>query len=154
MEIQKCIKESFIVIGKAGSTKDGDNFIKNLWEDANSHFNEVAHLAKTDEAGNILGIWGAMSDFSGSFKPWENNFTEGLYLAGVEARNGVEAPEGWTKWTIPSYEYIYVKNNGNDTFEKVIEYLKENQISLAGAVHDFTCPEEGCNYMFFPIKKL
>lgn len=44
--MQKIIKESFVVIGKEGSTNDGKGFIKKLWDNANSHFNEVAHLAK------------------------------------------------------------------------------------------------------------
>lgn len=56
-------------------------------------------MAKKDEKGNIVGIWGAMSDFSRSFKPWEN-FDKGLYLAGVECADDVEAPSGWTKWII------------------------------------------------------
>lgn len=60
MEIKKCIKEVFSVIGKEGST---------------------------NEAGNIGGIWGAMSDFSHSFKPWEENYS-------------------------PGYEYLYVKWTG------------------------------------------
>ena len=46
MNINKCIKESFVVIGKEGSTNDGAGFIQNLWEDANSHFHEVEQLAK------------------------------------------------------------------------------------------------------------
>jgi hypothetical protein len=46
MKIEKCIKEAFVVIGKEGSTLDGKNFIQKLWEDANSHFNEVQPLAK------------------------------------------------------------------------------------------------------------
>ncbi|WP_373889721.1 hypothetical protein [Paludicola sp. MB14-C6] len=46
MDIQKCVKESFTVIGKEGTTNDGQGFIDKLWEDANSHFNEVEHLAK------------------------------------------------------------------------------------------------------------
>ncbi len=32
--------------------------------------------------------------------------------------------------------------------------MKDNGIPLVGAVHDFTCPQTGRNYMFFPIKKL
>lgn len=44
----KVIKKSFVVIGKEGSTLDGEGFIQKLWNDANSHFNEVAHLAKKD----------------------------------------------------------------------------------------------------------
>lgn len=154
MNINTCIKESFAVIGKEGSTKDGDGFIQRLWEDANGHFGEVAVLAKKDEQGNLLGIWGAMSDFSLSFLPWEEGFSQGLYLAGVECDDAAEAPEGWTKWTIPGYEYVYVECEGGDTFPKTLNYLAENNLTLVGAVHDFTCPETGKNYMFFPIRKL
>jgi|SRR5690554_1461104 len=154
MDIKRCIKESFSVIGKEGSTNDGDGFVERLWTEANSKFNEVEELAKKDENGNICGIWGAMSDLSRSFNPWEDNFTKGLYLAGVEVVENAQSPEGWVKWTIPSYEYIYVKNDSPDIFNKVIDYLNENNIQLAGAVHDFTCPQDGEAYMFFPIRKL
>ena len=106
MEINRCVKESFSVIGKEGSTMDGSGFIQRLWEDANSHFQEIEYLAKRDGNGAICGIWGAMSDLSHSFKPWEDNFTKGLYLAGVEAKDGEEAPEGWTVWRIPGYGTI------------------------------------------------
>lgn len=154
MEINKCMKESFVVIGKEGSTNDGDGFIQKLWEDANSHFGEVEYLAKKDNNGNIAGVWGAMSDFSRSFLPWEDGFTKGLYLAGVECIDTVEAPEGWTKWIIPGYEYIYVENEGGESFVKVMEYLKENEMELVGAVHDFNCLETGKSYLFFPVRKL
>ena len=153
MKIEKCKKESFVVIGKEGSTSDGEGFIQKLWDDANSHFGEVAHLAKKDENGNIGGIWGAMSDFSRSFRPWED-FSKGLYLAGVECNEDAQAPDGWTKWVIPGYEYIYVERENEDTFSEVIKYLEENGMSLAGAVHDFTCPQTGKAYLFFPIRKL
>ena len=152
MKIDKCVMESFVVIGKEGSTMDGEGFIQKLWEDANSHFGEVQHLAKKDENGNLLGIWGAMSDLSHSFKPWEDNFSKGLYLAGVECVNDAEAPLGWTKWVIPSYEYLYVEMEDGNTFPEVLEYMKENGLELVGAVHDFTCPETGKNFMFFPIR--
>ncbi|MBR3824830.1 MAG: GyrI-like domain-containing protein [Lachnospiraceae bacterium] len=154
MNINTCIKESFAVIGKEGSTKDGDGFIQRLWEDANSHFGEVADLAKKDEQGNLLGIWGAMSDFSHSFLPWEEGFSQGLYLAGVECDDAAEAPGGWTKWTVPGYEYVYAECEGGDTFPQTLNYLAENNLTLVGAVHDFTCPETGKNFMFFPIRKL
>lgn len=153
MELNKCVKESFAVIGKEGSTNDGGNFIQRLWEDANSHFNEVQHLAKKDGEGNLVGIWGAMSDLSRSFMPWEDGFTKGLYLAGVECDLSAEAPDGWTKWVIPSYEYICAENE-EDIFLKVIEYLSENGMELAGAVHDFTDPKTGKGYMYFPIKRI
>lgn len=96
MKIEKCEKESFVVIGKEGSTADGAGFIQRLWDDANSNFEEVRHLAKKDENENICGIWGAMSDLSRSFNPWED-FSRGLYLAGVECENDARVPEGWTK---------------------------------------------------------
>lgn len=101
-----------------------------------------------------MKIWGAMSDFSRSFNPWEN-FNKGLYLAGVECVDDAEAPVGgWTKWIIPGYEYLYVECENDDTFPKAIEYMKDNNIPLVGAVHDFTCPQTGKNYMYFPIRKL
>ncbi len=153
MKITKRVKESFAVIGKEGSTSDGENFIQALWNHANLHFEEVGHLAKKDENGNIVGIWGAMSDFSRSFQPWED-FNKGLYLAGVECADDAQAPSGWTKWMIPGYEYLCAECEEDDTFSKTIEYMKENHIPLVGAVHDFTCPKTGKNYMFFPIKKL
>lgn len=83
MKLTKCSKESFVVIGKEGSTNDGEGFIQKLWENANSHFHEVEHLAKRNETGGIAGIWGAMSDFSHSFLPWEDGFSKGVYLAGT-----------------------------------------------------------------------
>lgn len=154
MKMERSKKEAFVVIGKEGSTNDGAGFIQRLWDDANAHFAEVQALAKKDEDGNAGGIWGAMSDFSRSFKPWEDNFTKGLYLAGVECEDGAEPPEGWTKWVVPGYEYIYVENEGEGTFAEVIQYLEDNHIPLVGAVLDFNCPAEGKGYMFFPIGRL
>ena len=154
MTMQTWIKESFTVIGKEGSTHDGGGFIGHLWEDANGHFAEVQHLAKRDDNGNLIGIWGVMSDFSRSFQPWEDHFSQGLYLAGVECTEDAEAPEGWTKWRIPGYEYLCAECTGDDTFSAVLAYMKENGLSLVGAVHDFTCPVSGKNFMVFPIRKL
>ena len=154
MEISRCVKESFTVIGKEGSTGDGEGFIMRLWEDANSHFGEVADLAKKDEKGNVSGVWGAMSDDSRSFLPWEDNFSRWMYLAGVECEAGAEAPEGWTKWVIPGFEYVYAAKMSEDTFSEVLEYLKEKGLELAGAVQEFNCPETRKEYLFFPIRRL
>ena len=154
MKIEKRIKETFVVIGKEGSTMDGQGFIQKLWEDANSHFNEVQSLAKKDENGNLVGIWGAMSDCSRSYKPWEENYSKGLYLAGVECVEDAEAPNGWKKWTIPGFEYICVETENENTFAEVLSYMGANNIALVGAVHDFTCPASGKNYMFFPIRSI
>ena len=154
MKIEKCIKETFIVIGKEGSTMDGQGFIQKLWSYANSHFSEVQPLAKKDENGNLVGVWGAMSDYSHSYKPWEDSFSKGLYLAGVECVDDAEAPEGWTKWIIPGYEYLCAEVESGNTFSDVLTYMNTNSIALVGAVHDFTCPSNGKNYMFFPIRTI
>ena len=147
------IKKKFVVIGKEGSTLDGEGFIQKLWNDANSNFNEIAHLAKKDVNGKLVGIWGAMSDISRSFKPWEDGFRKGLYLAGVECVDNAEAPAGWTKWIIPGYEYIVVENH-NGAFEDTIKQMNEEGMSLVGAVHDYTDPATGKGYMYFPIREI
>ena len=157
MEIKKCIKSSFSVIGKEGSTNDGNGFVNKLLENANNHFDEIESLAKKDEKGNILGIWGLMSDVSRNFKPWEENFTKGLYLAGVEVVANVETPDTWIKWTVPAFEYLYIKvdNEYNESLSYVLNYMDNNNIKLAGAVFDYNCPKEnGQLYLFFPIRRL
>lgn len=154
MEFSRCIKESFAVIGKEGFTGDGAGVIRQLWEDANCNFGEVAHLAKKDEKGNLAGVWGVMSDINRSFLPWEEGFTKGLYLAGVECEEGAEAPEGWTRWVVPGFEYVYTEKEKEDTFSGVLEYLAENGLELAGAVQEFNCPETRKEYLFFPIRRL
>ena len=149
----RVVKRSFVVIGKEGSTQDGEGFIQKLWKDANGHFPEKAHLAKKDADGKLVGIWGAMSDFSRGFGPWEDGFCKGLYLAGVECVEDAQAPDGWTKWRIPGYEYI-VAENQKGAFEKTLAQLSQQGLSLAGAVHDHTDPATGKNYLYFPIREL
>ena len=75
MHIEIINKDSFCVIGKKGSTDMGTGFIQKLWNEANTHFNEISNLVKRDDEEKPLACWGAMSDFSMSFMPWENNFT-------------------------------------------------------------------------------
>ncbi|MBQ4159029.1 MAG: GyrI-like domain-containing protein [Clostridia bacterium] len=153
MTIEKITKEAFCVICKEGSTKDGAGFIQKLWNEANAHFDEIAPLAITDETGAPVGVWGAMSDASMSFLPWENNFSEGKYLAGIETAPAAVAPDGWTKWTIPGFVYLKAENEEN-LFACMLSYLNENGYTLKGAVHDFTDIKTGKNYMLFPIEKL
>lgn len=153
MNLEKCVKSSFTVIGIEGSTEQGEGFIGRLWNEANSRFGEIEHLAKRDSGGNIAGIWGAMSGFSRDFEPWED-FSKGLYLAGCECEDGTEPPAGWTKWVISGYEYLRAECDGGDTFNEVIRYMEGQEISLAGAVHDFTDPVTGKKYMYFPIRQL
>ena len=98
-----------------------------------------------------------MSDLSRSFKPWEDNLTKGIYLAGAEVKNDAEAPDGWVRWTVPAFEFLYVKveDGAGETVTAMLKYLKENDLKLAGAINDFLCPEENMQlYMFFPIRRL
>ena len=67
---------------------------------------------------------------------------------------GAEAPDGWTKWVVPGFEFIRVECDRENVFGETIAYLQAENIPLMGAVHDFTCPETGRNYMLFPIRKL
>ena len=48
MDIVRVIKGSFTVIGKEGSTLDGEGVIQKLWQDANGNFEQIAGLAKRD----------------------------------------------------------------------------------------------------------
>ena len=57
----------------------------------------------------------------------------------MECIDNAEAPDGWTKWIIPSYEYIVVENH-KGAFEETIRKMNEHGISLVGAVHDYTEP--------------
>ena len=113
-----------------------------------------AAACQKGQDGNLVGIWGAMSDFSRSYRPWEENFSKGLYLAGVECLDEVQAPEGWTKWNIPGYEYLCAKVETENTFSEVLDYMQKNQIPLVGAIQDFSCPKSGKDYMLFPIRRL
>ena len=154
MNIEVISKPAFSVIGKEGSTADGEGFVRRLWSEANSHYDDIAHLAKRDEDGIPVGFWGAMTDFSRSFQPWEDGFSRGLYLAGAECADDAVAPKGWVRWTIPGFEYLRAKCTSQTVFADMLEYLKEQGMALAGAVQDYTDPKTGRNYMLFPTKRL
>ena len=153
MDLTIVKKDAFSVIGKQGSTADGEGFITALWQEANEHFAEVMPLAKKDPDGSFAGFWGLMSDEGMNFLPWEDNFSRGLYLAGVETGDGAAAPEGWTKWTAPASEYV-VAPAGPEAFSETLKALEENHLTLAGAVYDFTDPKTGENTQYFPIRRL
>lgn len=152
MKASSLIKPSFSILGKEGSTAEGEGFIARLWEEANAHFDEIAALAKHEADGSLSGIYGAMTDFSRSFRPWEG-FTEGLYLAGVECRDDALPPPGWTKWTLPSFEYRCIEAETGDAFANGLKLLEAESLSLVGAVQEFTCPRTGTHFLLFPIRK-
>ena len=153
LQIERKIKPSFAVIGREGSTDEGEGFIQRLWDEANARYGEVQALAKVDENGQPVGFWGAMSDMARTFAPWED-FARGLYLAGVEVRDDAEAPAGWVKWVVPGYEYLTVRCDAPDTFAQAIASMQAQGLSLVGAAHDFTSPQDGQSYIYLPIRRL
>lgn len=142
------------VIGREGSTDEGPDVVSRLWDEANEHFSEIAPLARKNLQGKLVGIWGAMSDFSRSFKPWEDDFSRGLYLAGAACKDDAEPPEGWTKWVLPASEYVYVPNDNDYCFSAGLELMKEEGLTLCGAAYDYTDPVTGNMYIYYPIRRL
>ncbi len=159
MEVKIVIKESFAVIGKEGQgpSDRGKNWIPPLWQAANGNFGEINGLAKLNENGQPVGIWGAMSDIGHSFEPWSE---KGSYLAGCEVRDEAIAPEGWTKWVIPYYRYAVVKcthQTYGEIFSTMLaDYFPRNGYNLAGAVHEYYSPSVTNDelYLYFPIERL
>lgn len=152
--MERWVKPGFVVIGIEGATTEGAGFVQRLWAEANSRFPEVAALAKKHADGSLAGVWGAMSDVSRAFRPWEEGFTKGLYLAGVECREDAQPPQGWTRWEVPGFEYVRVPAEGPETFGRTLEALAAEGLTLAGAAQDFTDPASGQGYMCFPIRRL
>ena len=157
MEIVTCELAAFSVIGMEGEAERGHNPAPALWEKANARFGEVEVLALRDENGVPVGVWGAMSDLSRQFLPWEDSFSRGLYLAGVQVSDNAQAPEGWTKWTLPAFACLRVKAEGDyaAAFRAGLDELARRGLSLTGAVQECQRPAEGGQlYLFFPFKRL
>ena len=156
METSTRVRTTFSVIGKEGSTESGVDVVERLWKAANADFHRIKPLAKTAKDGTLAGVWGLMSDFSREFQPWTKGFSEGLYLAGVEVEDDAIAPEGWTKWTVPAFEFVRVKVEGDagEHFREGLRYLGKRDLALAGSVQDnLEVSENGQKYIYFPVKR-
>ncbi|MBR3764441.1 MAG: GyrI-like domain-containing protein [Clostridia bacterium] len=148
------IKPAFTVIGKEGSTEDGPDFVARLWAEANGCFPEIAGLVKQAESGAPVGVWGAMTDLSRRFLPWEDGFSRGLYLAGAECRDDAQPPEGWVRWDVPGFEYMRIRNDGPEAFRHGLELLAAQGLPLAGAVQEYNDPSAGAAYLCYPVRRL
>lgn len=155
MELIRVELPEITVIGREGLCTEEKNIAGELWAQANGHFAEVAALGKKTPDGAYAGFWGAMSDESRSFRPWENGFRRGLYLAGVETEADAEAPEGWTKWVLPARTYLVAEvtpETYGEVFREVIQsMIPARGLRLCGAVCDFTEPSTGKNRLYFPV---
>ena len=143
------------IIGRQGFCTKEKNVVQDLWAQANLRFSEVADLGMKNADGAYVGFWGAMSDETMSFMPWTDDFSTGLYLAGVEVYEDTAAPAGWVKWVMPARKYLVTAvepQSYEETFSYVIHrLLPELKMKLAGAVCDFTEPSTGQNKLFFPV---
>lgn len=159
MEIKIIEREKISVIGKMGQGAVGNSFewIQDLWDEANEHFNEIGSLAKVNNDGSFAGFWGAMSNTDETFLPWD---WQGKYLASCEVKDDAEAPEGWTKWIIPAFKYIVAKCN-HETYDEVLQYITNDYMPnhkyrLVGAIQEYYDPKilDGSFYLYFPIEAL
>ena len=143
------------IIGQEGLCTKEKNVVKNLWTQANLRFSEIADIGMKNADGSYVGFWGAMSDETMSFMPWTNNYSRGLYLAGIEVYEDTAVPAGWVKWVMPARKYLVAEvqpDHYEETFRNVIDRLiPELGMKLAGAVCDFTEPATGQNKLFFPV---
>ena len=144
------------IIGKEGLCTKEKNVAQDLWQQATSDFHEIAELGMKNADGSFVGFWGAMSDETLSFLPWTDDFSRGLYLAGVEVYEDTAAPDGWVKWVMPARKYLVTKvapESYRETFDTVIHSLIQKPgMKLTGAVCDFTEPATGQNKLFFPVE--
>ena len=144
------------IIGKEGLCTKEKNVVQDLWQQANSNFSDIADLGMKNADGSFVGFWGAMSDETMTFMPWTDDFSRGLYLAGIEVYEDTPVPEGWIKWIMPARKYIVTDvapESYGETFRNVIySLIPELGRKLAGAVCDFTEPATGQNKLFFPIE--
>ena len=151
MKPERITVDSFCLIGKPGSTEEGPDTVARLWREATEQFSQVAPLAKKNAQGQPVGFWGAMTRMDMSFLPWEEDFSKGRYMAGVEAEEDAIAPEGWKKWIVPGFECWKIPVDSPTAFRDMLEWMKENGQELVAAVQDFTDPATGKNYMLFPV---
>ena len=130
--------------------------VQTLWQQAESNFNEVADIGMKNADGSFVGFWGAMSDETMAFMPWSDDFSTGLYLAGIEVYEDTVVPEGWVKWVMPARKYLVTDvtpDSYAEMFGSVINSLiPELGMKLVGAVCDFTEPATGQNKLFFPVE--
>ena len=143
------------IIGKEGLCTKEKNAVQDLWQLANSNFSEIAELGMKNADGSYVGFWGAMSDEKRFFLPWTEDFSRGLYLAGLEVHEDTPVPAGWVKWVMPARKYLVTEvtpDSYGEIFRSVMNSLvPELGMKLAGAVCDFTEPATGQNKLFFPV---
>ena len=133
-------KNAFAVIGKAGQgpADNPQSWIPPLWDDANSHFNEITGVILKDDDGAPL-VWGAMNNVDESNKRWDDT---GKYMAGCEADVNAQPPDGWAKWIIPAQTYLVANCTGTTYGDVFAQITNDSNIEIIGTVHE-RYPEPG-----------
>lgn len=146
----------FTVVGKLGQGKseEGPQWILPLWDQANAQYGMIKDIAVKGEGGAPKSMWGIMGHPDKFLGRWDN---VGLYLAGCEIEADSEAPEGWTKWTVPAQTYLVAdvtQTAYGEVFGEVIEeYMPKHGLHMVGAAHEHY-PEPGNPQrveLYFPI---
>ncbi|MBQ6360433.1 MAG: GyrI-like domain-containing protein [Lachnospiraceae bacterium] len=144
------------IIGKEGLCTKEKNIVQDLWRQANSNFSDISDLGMKNDDGSFVGFWGAMSDETLSFLPWTDDFSRGLYLAGIEVYEDTPVPDGWVKWVLPARKYLVTEvtqESYGEIFRNVIDSLiPELGMKLAGAACDYTDPTTWQDKLFFPVE--
>ncbi len=143
-------RPSFCVVGFEGSSDEGAGFIKPLWEQLNARLDELEPFAVKSPTGTVCP-YGCMSDMSRSYNKWEDNLSRGLYLAGVEVKEGTVPPEGFTMWRIPSFDYYVIEMDSPDTIAMGLEYIESCGKQLVGAIQEMYYPAKNKCYLLFPV---
>src|SRR5574344_703251 len=157
MKFRLIHKSAFQVIGKEGSTDEGEGFIKKLYLDLEKHFTDIEPFVKKVK-GKVEGQYGLMSDFAYKFKPWEENFTKGLYLAGpVLSSKGLDHDiKGFKVWSVKEQDYFEVELEKDDNYQEVFNHFVYYQIpfemkTLSGAAFDYYSFSKQKQYILFPV---
>lgn len=151
MNTKYLYKDTFAVIGKVGqgSVNNSQEWILPLWNEASTHFSEIADIIRKNENGMPF-IWGAMNDVNEQNGRWSDT---GKYMASSEADVDAIAPEGWTKWVIPAQTYLVVSctmDEYGDVFDSI---TSDPEIKIVGTVHEYYPEPDNPNIveLYFPI---
>ncbi len=155
-DIEHCTLESFAVIGIAKENNglyDGNDAV---WQELERKVEKIHALAKRNENGELVGIWGLLNNERLDFRLTTTNPNgKILFLAGLEAPDDAVPPKGFTKWVVPAGDYLYapVTKNKLTTLNKILQYADGHGWEPNGYPFDFMQHGDTTLYTFFPVRK-
>ncbi len=99
MEAKIETRPAFTVLGltRRGDAHSGPQWIPPMWDELFSQYGE--QMQELAESGPTYGV---MDRYDSETETFE-------YLAGLQAKPGIEAPEGLATWEIPAQTYAVIK---------------------------------------------